>query len=212
MGSIARLIIYTGAFVHLGITALWVFRLSALVLFCRCYFMHICTLYLVHTCRRPLVPHERLSPRSAGRVRLCTIAHARRSQSTGRQSRGAGAAATRGADLPTNARMAALHVPMRRSATVHRRTCSLIPADPNISPRQSGVTCLEQQIRVGCRGRAKRRGGINRRAGASDPFGGRRSLDWLRPRSGGYAAISKAAISVAADLRDTLAAGARGAS
>jgi hypothetical protein len=46
----------------------------------------------------------------------------------------------------------------------------------------------------------------------SDPSGGRRSLDWLRPRRGGYAAISKAAISVAADLRDTLAAGARGAS
>jgi hypothetical protein len=32
------------------------------------------------------------------------------------------------------------------------------------------------------------------------------------PCRGGYAAISKAAISVAADLRDTLAAGARGAS
>ncbi len=36
--------------------------------------------------------------------------------------------------------------------------------------------------------------------------------NWLRPRRGGYAAISKAAISTAADLRATLAAGAVGAS
>ena len=65
---------------------------------------------------------------------------------------------------------------------------------------------------VGCRGSAKHRGGINRRGGTFDRSGGRRSLNWLRPYRGGYAAISKAAISVAADLRDTLAAGAGGAS
>ena len=51
-----------------------------------------------------------------------------------------------------------------------------------------------------------------KRASGFSPFGERRSLNWLRPCRGGYAAISKAAISVAADLRDTLAAGARGAS
>ena len=61
-------------------------------------------------------------------------------------------------------------------------------------------------------GAVRSTGGIRRRGGTADPSGERRSLDWLRPRRGGYAAISKAAISVAADLRDTVAAGARGAS